>query len=247
MIKHFYKYEMNQFNKEHCVIPEFVNGVDEDSFRDVKTRAKLLTLTLHEGVDYIGDFSFKLCYSLRELTLPKRVEYFGIGVFQQCNKLRKITLPIGTKKIDSGMFVCCESLERLEIPYTVESIDPYAFSSCRALKEVKVAPNVFELLPASIKKIAVLTYFSEATGNVDESIGAFVRKNSYDIAKSAIEEDCYQAIDYMICNDMILKRDVPKLLDDAGRLGKTELSAMLIGAGRASESSDDMYSWDPFA
>lgn len=237
------KYQ-NREEAEHCILPEIYSAVDEDSFR---SRREVITVKLHEGVEYIGDYAFKLCYNLRELKLPERVDFFGAGVFQQCNKLKSIRLPEGTRRIDSGMFVCCESLTRLEIPGTVEEIDPYAFQTCRELRDVKAAPEVFKLLPVSVKRIAALTHFNECSGPVDELMGSFARDNAYDIAKGAIESNRYQAIEFMISNDMIMKSDVPKLLDDAGRLGKTEFSAMLIGAGQKSETADELFGWNPFA
>ncbi len=231
-------------NAEHCVVPDYVTGVDANSFYDC---GALKTLSLHDGVRHIGDYSFKLCYSLRELILPKEVDFFGKGVFQQCNKLKTIRLPLGTRVIDPGMFVCCESLKRLEIPASVETIDMGAFSSCRELKEVKASSECFGYLPSSIKKIAALTYINEWEGESEEIFDSFVRANSYDIAKAAIEGNCYRAIEFMKTNDLILKKDVPKLLDDASRLGRTELSAMLIGAGNESDDSDSLFDWDPFA
>lgn len=229
---------------EHCILPRYVTGVDANSFHD---RDNLHTIELHDGVNYIGDFSFKLCYNLRKLILPRQVDYFGIGAFQQCNKLKKISLPVGTTRIDPGMFVCCESLSRIEIPHTVETIDPYAFSRCTELREIMIAPESFSYLPITVKRIAALTYFNELSGEVDEAMASFGRENSYEIARRAITEDRVRALDYMVRNEMILRRDVPRLLEEAGRLGKTELSAMLIGAGGAGAAVDDLFEWDPFA
>lgn len=231
-------------DEEHCVVPDYVTGVDANSFYDC---GNLKSLKLHDGVRHIGDFSFKLCYSLRELILPSEVDFFGVSVFQQCNKLKTIRLPRGTKRIDSGMFVCCEALKRLEIPATVDTIDEYAFGACRELSEVKIAAENFACLPESIKKIAALTYLNEWDGNTEEVFDSFVRDNSYDIAKAAIEGKCYRAIEYMKNNDMIMKRDLPKLLDDASGCGKTELTAMLIGSANNTESSDSMFEINPFA
>lgn len=70
-----------------------VVGIDADAFSQ---NTSLTSVTIPDGITYIGAFAFSNCPALTSVTIPGSVEYIGYGAFQSCENLKEITF-IGTK------------------------------------------------------------------------------------------------------------------------------------------------------
>lgn len=51
------------------------------------------SITIPDGVKYIGDFVFFYCRELISVTIPDSVTSIGNHVFSYCSKLQSITIP----------------------------------------------------------------------------------------------------------------------------------------------------------
>lgn len=76
-------------------------------------RESINTVTVKNGVTYIGGYAFESCYNLVNITIPDSVTEIGYLTFHNC-----------------------ESLEEIIIPHSVASIGNYAFDYCTALKDI---------------------------------------------------------------------------------------------------------------
>ncbi len=76
-------------------------------------RENINTVTVKNGVTYIGGYAFESCYDLVNITIPESVTEIGYLAFHNC-----------------------EALEELTIPESVVSIGNYAFDYCTSLKDI---------------------------------------------------------------------------------------------------------------
>lgn len=107
------------------------------------------TVTVPEGVLYIGEWAFAEC-GMEEIILPSTLSY-GIGssgltfnyealgshAFDGCVNLKKFTIPAEVKYLKDNTFAGCVSLERITIPGTLESIGAECFKNS-GIKDIYV-------------------------------------------------------------------------------------------------------------
>ncbi|MBQ2805172.1 MAG: leucine-rich repeat domain-containing protein, partial [Clostridia bacterium] len=81
----------------------------------------------------IAPSTFKDCQNLMSVTIPDTLNYIGNYAFANCSNLTNIDLPKGLTSIELGSFSNCTSLVSVRIPDNVTKIDGYAFSGCSNL------------------------------------------------------------------------------------------------------------------
>lgn len=64
----------------------------------------ITSVTIPEGVTYIGDAAFKFCRSLSEVIVPESVTKIGEGAFANCSNLSNIVIPQSVIIIGSSAF-----------------------------------------------------------------------------------------------------------------------------------------------
>ena len=84
---------------------------------------------------------------LREVAIPEGITYIPNGLFSLCYNLERVTLPSTLKTIGAGAFDYCESLQRIAIPAKVSSIGSNGFGfvsspfrGCSSLMQIEVDP-----------------------------------------------------------------------------------------------------------
>lgn len=100
------------------------------------------TITIPNGITYLGDNLFRNCYNATNIPIPSSVKSFGTGVFYNCQKLNSIIIPNGITVIPQNLFYGCMSLSSIDIPNTVESIELGAFSGCSGATTITVPNSV---------------------------------------------------------------------------------------------------------
>ena len=103
----------------------------------------MTTVTLHDGLEEIGEYAFQMCTSLRGIDVPPTVKSIGVAAFQECSTLTTVTLHDGLEEICEEAFSECTSLERIGIPPTIKAIHNSAFNGCSRLKRFEFH-NVIE-------------------------------------------------------------------------------------------------------
>ena len=104
----------------------------------------LTTISLHEGLETIGEAAFSGCSSLENVTLPASLVTIGKAAFQECSNLKSITLSANLKTIGSDAFSECLNLQSITLPESLETIDVFAFSGCSKLTSITIPAGQIE-------------------------------------------------------------------------------------------------------
>ena len=137
-----------------------VRGVVENS-------TALKSATVAEGIEVVGNRTFRKCGELTTVALPNTLTEIGLAVFQSCSKLANVTIPATVKTIGEGAFAECTSLTSInipngitrlekdvlrntgltsiEIPASVTYIGTFAFRDCESLTEVTILSPEFTI------------------------------------------------------------------------------------------------------
>lgn len=126
---------------EHIVIPCNVKRIEGNAFNS----SKLRTVSLSEGLEYLGDEVFGYCYSLEEITIPNSVNSLGVSAFYDCRSLKSASIGENIKNIGKQTFSYCNALESIVFPEIMETIGEQAFANCTSLQQF--------CYPKGIKKI----------------------------------------------------------------------------------------------
>lgn len=141
-----------------------VLGIRKEAFLDT---LGIRTVTIHEGVRYIGDGAFYRCADLMSISIPESVTDIGETCFARCKKLQSMRLPSGIKDVkhatfhDTGIssivipegvtavrhdaFVDCPNLREVVLPSTLRTIERGVFYRCVNLEEITIPANVTEI------------------------------------------------------------------------------------------------------
>ena len=133
----------------------------------VESAAALKSATVAEGIEVVGNRTFRKCAALETVTFPNSLTEIGPAVFQSCSKLANVTIPASVTTIGEGAFAECKSLTTInipdgvtrlekdvlratgltsiEIPASVNYIGHYAFRDCDQLTEVKILAPSFTM------------------------------------------------------------------------------------------------------
>lgn len=116
-----------------------------DSERSPLDGKAFRSLTVEEGVTYIGKLSFSNCNSLLSAELASSVERFGASVFMNCHSLKYVTLPPNIKELPYGIFYNCKALESIDLPEGLTTLEQYVFENCTSLREVIIPSSVTQI------------------------------------------------------------------------------------------------------
>ena len=93
----------------------------------VEYAAGLKSATVAEGIEVVGDRTFRKCANLETVTFPNSLTEIGPAVFQSCSKLANVTIPASVTTIGEGAFAECTSLTSISIPAGVTRIEKDTF------------------------------------------------------------------------------------------------------------------------
>ena len=121
-------------------IPNSVTQIESGAFRDLQN---LISVTIGNGVQKIGNRAFNLCINLKDVIFEENSSLTELGeldndfiryagVFGRCQSLKNIKLPDGLLRIGSGDF-SGTSIASITIPSSVNEIGIRAFTDCEAL------------------------------------------------------------------------------------------------------------------
>lgn len=78
-----------------------------------ETCIALKSITIPEGVVFIGGYAFGYCSSLNEIKLPRTLKKIYQQAFQGCTGLKNITLPDSVIYVGDKVFNDCTNLEKI--------------------------------------------------------------------------------------------------------------------------------------
>ncbi len=76
----------------------------------------LVSVTLGEGVESIGDLAFFGCGNLETLSLPSTLTTIGGSAFQGASSLTEVVIPSSVTSIGNSAFAGCTSLTKVTLP-----------------------------------------------------------------------------------------------------------------------------------
>jgi hypothetical protein len=136
---------------------------------------RLLSVTLPEGLEEIGDWAFAGCAVLESVSLPASLKTLGEGAFLSCGRLQSFSLaePNPDFQVLDGVLFD-ETLTLLaafpqgrggvySVPAGVTAIGAHAFQGC-ALSRVNLPDELTEIGPRAFKNCASLTAPSLPSG-----------------------------------------------------------------------------------
>ena len=119
-------------NLESISIPDGVNSIGNNSFRGNRN---LKEISLPNSIITIGESVCEGCSNLETIKLPQGIQVVGDGIFKGCTNLKNIIIPNNVKNIGLSAFAN-SGLNCITIPEGVTAICASAFKNCTNLEEV---------------------------------------------------------------------------------------------------------------
>ena len=136
----------------------------------------LTTATVADGIEVVGNRTFRKCANLETVVFPNTLTEIGPAVFQYCSKLNSVNIPATVTTIGEGAFAECVALTSInipdgitrlekdvlrntglvsiEIPASVNYIGTFAFRDCESLTEVRILSPDFTIEVNSFTNMA---------------------------------------------------------------------------------------------
>lgn len=117
----------------------------------------ILSLTINEGVDSIGDRAFKNCSNLRTMNIAQSVTQVGTECFYSCTAL-EVFNNNGIVNLNSKSFAECKKLKEVSIESLV-SLGEGAFLNCKKLSVCHL-PNITSIAKATFQYCQALEEYN---------------------------------------------------------------------------------------
>mmetsp|Transcript_4822 Transcript_4822/g.8208 ORF Transcript_4822/g.8208 Transcript_4822/m.8208 type:complete len:277 (+) Transcript_4822:73-903(+) len=143
----------------HARIDPSIKVIDDEAFSN---NPHLISIEIHNGVEYIRLMAFHCCTSLKSVKLlgvreiamgafyncqqltdvefGDVLECIGDDTFAYCSSLKCLTIPFG-RSIGRSAFCHCTRLTELDLPESLERIGPNALSNCPSLRRIAMPLN----------------------------------------------------------------------------------------------------------
>ena len=165
----------------------------------VESSTGLTSATVADGIEVVGNRTFRKCANLETVALPNTLTEIGPAVFQSCSKLANITIPESVTTIGEGAFAECTALTSINIPAGVTRIEAdalratglvsvefhegvtyfgaQAFRDCKQLKEVVInAPeftveaNAFGVMSGALPRTTIYVANAEMKAYLESTL-----------------------------------------------------------------------------
>ena len=135
--------EISAFNlakKLHTVDFGINSKLDTINGSAFSNSPKLTSISIPQGVKYIGTSAFSNDSSLVFITLPDGLLYLGGTAFNSCTSLTEITIPAGIKTLSNGTFQGCANLTSIDFAPNsqLETMGNSAIQALPKLKKFKI-------------------------------------------------------------------------------------------------------------
>lgn len=156
----------------------------------------LTSVSLPEGIKYLGVETFTGCTSLEEITIPSGCQLsYDSALFANCTSLKTVNLPDGISELANAMFKNCISLETFTIPDGVTRIPRELFVGCTSLKEVVLHDAVTYIGNSAFYGCSSLKYIDIPDSVTSIGSSAFAKCTS--LKEFIIPEGATYISDYM--------------------------------------------------
>lgn len=115
-------------------------------------QANLASVSIPDGVTFLGGSAFSICQNLKKVRLPADLIVIPELVFNECREITEITIPDGVIEIGEGAFMNMWKLSNVTLPSELKILGNSAFSMGRSLKEI--------ILPRSLEQFGITPFRS---------------------------------------------------------------------------------------
>ena len=125
---------------QFLVVPNSANKIDSIS----QDNYGIKSIILPNGLDAIGDYTFRGDYNLKKIIIPDTVETLGANIFRNCFTLEDIVLSKNITILNTNAFNSCYALPTVDLPNSLTNIRSYVFYACSNLLNVIIRgkPNL---------------------------------------------------------------------------------------------------------
>lgn len=131
---------------DHLIISGNGAMADYDYSVAVPWSKNIKTLTIEDGVTYIGAYAFSTFEQLTTVVIGGDVTGMGERAFANCTALTDLTIEEGVTMLGETAFNGCTSLAEVVLPNSLTTIGRWAFSSCSALTSVTIPVSVTNVM-----------------------------------------------------------------------------------------------------
>ena len=201
-------YAVGTCTEEDLTIPSTFNGkkvtsIDACAFTGC---VFLRSVTISDGLTYIGNAAFEQCPNLISVSMSDSVKSMGNSVFYHCTAWSAITLSKNLTLIPEKTFLDCESLASVEIPDGVTDIGEEAFRSCGGLISAVIPSSVTKIGERAFWRCGALTSIS-----IPEGVESIEEETFYECKElrsvvfpdqvTSIGENAFDGCDALIFNE----------------------------------------------
>jgi len=133
------QFYLNNELLEELIIPEQFNEIPACIFSGAES---IKSVTMHDGIEKIGDFAFAGCVGIENITLSKNLTEIGNYAFYGCSSLKEIDIPETVSAIGEYAFASCKSLTSFKIPEAIDRIREATFYGCKGLEGINLHSNI---------------------------------------------------------------------------------------------------------
>ncbi|MDO4299884.1 MAG: leucine-rich repeat domain-containing protein [Clostridia bacterium] len=131
-------------NPQDLVIPSVIDGtevtgIDKEAFSEWE---RLGSITIENGVEYIGMYAFEKCVNVKSVFIPNTVTYIDEYAFYDESSLEEVTIEENSNlAVISWMAFAYTGISEMIIPESVTNIHEKAFRGCENLLKVYFEGN----------------------------------------------------------------------------------------------------------
>lgn len=151
------------------ILPKGLQRIGNGAFYNLKIKS----ITIPDGVTYIGDSAFSGCAGLKSINIPEGVTSIGRSAFSECISLEEIVLPKTLESLGSSAFYGCTALTGAVISGHDLTIESRSFQECSKLDHLTVSGNNVEIGDWAFRECTSLTSVDLQEGVTAIGSGAF--------------------------------------------------------------------------
>ncbi|MBR5601510.1 MAG: leucine-rich repeat domain-containing protein, partial [Clostridia bacterium] len=118
------------------IIPPYIEGRRVVAVSGLGYNDTLVSVTLPDTLERIGERAFSNCTSLIDVVIPESVEQIGEEAFRGCSSLQSVTFSENCriKALEYRVFEGCSALCYFKIPESIRTIRKNTFDGCSSLR-----------------------------------------------------------------------------------------------------------------
>jgi len=139
-----------------------VSGISDWGFLGC---TNLKSVTINDGVSFIGNHAFQDCCNLTSVDISSSVTQIQTGSFAGCSALSSVKIPSGLTSIWGSAFSDCCSLTSITLPNGLLTIGNRAFEACDKLSSIFIPSSVIRIGAGAFGYCVAIKQYAVAENN----------------------------------------------------------------------------------